>query len=532
MLYEPQKDIMYLRLSEEDDERDESCSIASQRGCIERYLSDRGDLGTDFEEIVDDGYSGTNLERPGMQRLLDLIDMGQVRTVIVRDLSRFARNYLEAGYYLEVVFPTKGIHFIAINDGFDSWEVGEDTGGLELAIRNLVNQMYSRDISRKIKSVVDMKKRNGEYAFGAVPYGYKKGAIHNTIVIDEPAAETVRRIFALAAEGTSITKIALTLNEDQVDTPSVYLASVRGNYKTRAFWTYESVRNILGNRIYTGDTEVFKSHVTCVGSNKVRLIPEELRQVIPETHAAIIPRTTYYLARKAVRNTAPKTPATGKTSPLSSFLVCGCCGNRLLKGKQKNKTWLCASARYTHDTECRQVRMDDQKLREILLRAIQNQCDMVDVKVKKLSTAEKRSGEKRRFLLNELKICKSLVDRAQREKMQLYEQFSSGEVSKDMFITQKNEVTLRQEDAVLQVRLVEEQLEAVEAGTKAALSEIRQLERYTKYAGMAEITPTLVKELVKEIIIYPDNRLRIIWNFRDNVADNMRTFFADSTERA
>ena len=176
--------------------------------------------------------------------------------------------------------------------------------------------------------------------------------------------------------------------------------------------------------------------------------------------------------------------------------------------------------------------MDDQKLREILLRAIQNQCDMVDVKVKKLSTAEKRSGEKRRFLLNELKICKSLVDRAQREKMQLYEQFSSGEVSKDMFITQKNEVTLRQEDAVLQVRLVEEQLEAVEAGTKAALSEIRQLERYTKYAGMAEITPTLVKELVKEIIIYPDNRLRIIWNFRDNVADNMRTFFADSTERA
>ena len=289
MLYEPQKDIMYLRLSEEDDERDESCSIASQRGCIERYLSDRGDLGTDFEEIVDDGYSGTNLERPGMQRLLDLIDMGQVRTVIVRDLSRFARNYLEAGYYLEVVFPTKGIHFIAINDGFDSWEVGEDTGGLELAIRNLVNQMYSRDISRKIKSVVDMKKRNGEYAFGAVPYGYKKGAIHNTIVIDEPAAETVRRIFALAAEGTSITKIALTLNEDQVDTPSVYLASVRGNYKTRAFWTYESVRNILGNRIYTGDTEVFKSHVTCVGSNKVRLIPEELRQVIPETHARSFP---------------------------------------------------------------------------------------------------------------------------------------------------------------------------------------------------------------------------------------------------
>lgn len=297
MPFEMQKDIMYLRLSEDDGEdRAESHSISSQRACIQQYLQDNPDLSSDFEEIIDDGYSGTNFERPGIRRLLALIDAGQVRTIIVRDLSRFARNYLEAGYYLEVVFPTMGIRFISINDGFDSKELGEDTGGIELAIRNLVNQMYSRDISRKIKSVVDIKKRKGEYAFGAVPYGYKKGKKHNTIVVDQTAAKIVRYIFNLATEGYSITQIALKLNENNIDTPSVYLASVRGKYKTRSFWTYDSVRNILTNRIYTGDTEVFKSHVVRVGSNKVRIIPEEFREVVLETHEAIIPRTTYYLA--------------------------------------------------------------------------------------------------------------------------------------------------------------------------------------------------------------------------------------------
>lgn len=533
MPYEMQKDIMYLRLSEEDDnEKDESCSIASQRSCIERYLHNSPDLGCDFEEIVDDGYSGTSFERPGMRRLLAMIDTGQVRTIIVRDLSRFARNYLEAGYYLEIVFPTMGIRFISINDGFDSQELGEDTGGLELAIRNLVNQMYSRDISRKIKSVVDMKKRSGEYAFGAVPYGYKKGEKHNTIVVDEPAAKIVRRIFDLAAKGTSITRIALTLNEEKIDTPSVYLASVRGKYKTRAFWTYESVRNILRNRIYTGDTEVFKSHVTRVGSNKVKIIPEELRQVVPETHEAVISRTTYYLARQTVKSTAPKSPSSGKSSPLSSYLICGCCGNRMSKGKQKNKTWLCSSARYTRDTDCAMVRMDDQQLNDILLRAIQKQCELLDAKAKKLSAARNNVSEEQAFLRRELKTCKRVVDQAQQEKMMLYEKYTVGTITKEEFVAQKEQFAVQQENAALQISLLQRRLEDMEANAREASNVIHAIEGHTKYMGITELTPTLVKELIKEIVVYPGDRLHIEWNFRDDVASNIRAIFSTSTESA
>ena len=141
-----------------------------------------------FEEISDDGYSGTSMMRPGMRRLLQLVDQGVVRTIVVRDLSRFARNYLEAGHYLEFVFPSYGVRFISINDQFDSAQMGESTGGLEFAIKNLINQMYSKDISKKIKSAVDLKKMNGEYVYGTAPYGYKKGEVKNTIVVDAPAA--------------------------------------------------------------------------------------------------------------------------------------------------------------------------------------------------------------------------------------------------------------------------------------------------------------------------------------------------------
>ena len=258
MLFNEKIDINYLRLSKEDGDVEsgaieESCSIGSQRKCIEQYLQRKGIDPSTFEEIVDDGFSGTSMDRPGMKRLLRLVEAGRVRTIIVRDLSRFARNYLEAGHYLEFVFPAYDIRFISINDNYDSNEYGESTAGLELAIHNLINQLYSKDLSKKIKSAVDLKKMNGEYVYGTAPYGYKKGEKKNTIVIDQIVSDVVKNIFKWAASGKTITEIARKLNDLGIKTPSVYLAPVRGKYKTREFWTFESVRNILANRIYTGD---------------------------------------------------------------------------------------------------------------------------------------------------------------------------------------------------------------------------------------------------------------------------------------
>ena len=174
--------VAYMRLSLEDGDvaagsAEESQSIQSQRACIRQYCrqycSENPAL-TNIEEIIDDGYSGTHFERPGIRKLLRLVEERQVDTIIVRDLSRFARNYLEAGHYLEYVFPAYGVRFISINDGYDSAVHNEETAGLHIAVKNLINAMYSKDISRKVRSALDLKKMNGEYVYGTAPYGYKR----------------------------------------------------------------------------------------------------------------------------------------------------------------------------------------------------------------------------------------------------------------------------------------------------------------------------------------------------------------------
>lgn len=516
------KDYYYLRLSKEDGDVEdgtveESCSIQSQRACIQRYLKDQSFLDDTFEELVDDGFSGTNMNRPGIRQLLRLVEEGKVRTIIVRDLSRFARNYLEAGHYLEFIFPAYDVRFISINDHFDSQKLGESTGGLELAIRNLINQLYSKDISRKIKSAVDLKKLNGEYVYGTAPYGYKKGSKKNTIVVDPEAAEIVKQIFTWASEGITVTQIARKLNDAEVTTPSVYLAAVRGKYKTKAFWTYESVRNILANRIYTGDTVPFKSHVVRVGSDRVKQIPEELWQVIPDTHEAIISRELYYQARTVIKSTK-KSKQTVSRNPFTSLLVCGCCGNRLAKGKAQNKNWLCSTARYKSGLGCEEVRFSEEKLKKIVLRAIVTQCDLMNARVKKVKREGSAAKSKEQILQNERRKLRRQIEQAQASKMQYYEDYVSGKISKEDFVLKKQEASQSEESLKLQLNIIEHDLTEYDKMIQAAVAQVSGSQKFTQYQDIAELTPELTKELVKRIVIYPDGILNIEWNFHDEIA--------------
>lgn len=512
----------YYRLSQEDGDvesgpESESCSISSQRTCVQRYLLSQNMLPDSFEEVIDDGYSGTNMNRPGIARLLRLAESGQVGTIIVRDLSRFARNYLEAGHYLEFVFPLLDIRFISINDQFDSAALGETTGGLELAIRNLMNQMYSQDISRKIKSTVDLKKLSGEYAYGAVPFGYKKGARHNTIEVDEPAALIVKEVFRLAAEGRTITQIAHTMNERGVITPSVYLAATRGKYKTRKDWTYESVRNLLENRIYTGDTIPFKSHVVRVGSNRVKHIPVEMQEVLPDTHEAIISRETFYLARQVVKSNVKSKPA-APPNPFTSKLVCGCCGNRLVKGKAQNKFWRCATHRYVPDSPCANVKIEEKKLCKVVLRAVLSQCKLLDEHIQRAKEQSRSVRSSQEILESQRRALRNDLDRLQNDKMRYYEDYATGRLTKEGFATQRAEISSREENIKLQLQVAENQLAQLQERLKASTDQLVESERVTAYQEVTELTPELVKALIRQITLRPDGSVVISWNFRDELA--------------
>lgn len=510
---------IYLRLSKEDGDvadgtSEESQSIGSQRACIRQYRLSHPDLPDHFEELVDDGYSGTHFDRPGIRRLMRLVETGRVGTIIVRDLSRFARNYLEAGHYLEFVFPAHDVRFLSINDGYDSAEYGEATAGLHVAIKNLLNQMYSRDISRKIKSSVDLKKLSGEFIYGTAPYGYKKGLQKNTIVIDDEAALVVKKIFSMACAGNTITDICRHLNADGIPTPSVYLASVRGKYKTRSFWTYDSVRNILINRIYTGDTEPFKSHVVRVGSDRVKQIPESERVILPDTHEAIISRETFFRAREVIKSNV-KSPSAGKSSVLSSYLICGCCGNRLTKGKRQNHTFLCASARYSPESECARIRCDEEQMKSILLRAIRQQCQLMDAHVQMIRSAARKQRSDIDILKSDLRIQRRFLEDAQSAKLRLYEDYISGNLSKEDYLTKKSSLNEKEQSAQMQIALIEEQIESSLSAhiEKQELREEQSL--LSRYMEITELDDQLMRELVKKIVISPDASVHIVWNFRD-----------------
>lgn len=537
MLYDLM-DIYYLRLSKEDGDVvegtvEESCSISSQRICVHRFLKDQRMDPDSFEEIIDDGYSGTSMRRPGMSRLLKLVEQGRVRTIVVRDLSRFARNYLEAGHYLEVIFPAYGVRFISINDNFDSDAVGETTGGLELAIKNLINQMYSKDISRKIKSAVDIKKMNGEYVYGTAPFGYKKGTKKNTIVVDEPAAAIVKKMFLWASVGTPYSEIAKRLNANNVSTPSVYLASVRGKYKTRNVWTFESVRNILQNRIYTGDTIPFKSHVVRVGSDQTKAIPEDQQIVIPNTHEAIVSRELFFQARNAQRRYAPRTMDPNRQPYLfTSLLVCGCCGNRLVRGKAQNKDWRCTTHRYDPTADCKEVRFNDEKLTGIVLRAIQTQSKLLDAKVKRLRVNSRFTKTTEEVVQAECKALRRELDKIYAEKMDAYEQYVAGSITKDDFLSVKASYATREQAVSGQLNFAEAKLANLAEQLKQDAHHIASSKPLIDYQEIEILDPDLLRELVERIIIHPDGKMKIVWNFSDEVSELLNQDLAPAREVA
>ena len=515
-------DTYYLRLSLEDGDVaegniNESCSITSQRMCVQQFLGAHPELGSGFKEFSDDGYSGTNMERPGIQRLLRLVEQGLVRTIVVRDLSRFARNYLEAGHYLEFVFPAYGVRFISINDRYDSDDYGENPAGLDLAIRNLINEMYSKDISRKIKSAVDIKKRNGEFVYGTAPFGYKKGAQKNTIVVDDEAAITVKRIFKLASEGVSITEIALALNKDGVPTPSQHMAQYRSSkYKVFTDWTWNSVKNIVENRIYTGDTEPFKSHVVKIGSDRTKQIPRELREIIPETHEAIVSRELYYLAQTTIKSTS-KSKGVSQRNPLTSRLICGCCGNTLGKGKAKNKNWLCSKARYNDALDCKNVRADEETIKGVILRAIQQQCSLTDVSFQEQRELRKATKSERTIVSAEIRSLQRKLDKLQNTKRELLEAVMEDRLSREDYVAKKKSLLADEESITAKLAVLQLRLQELSNSVERSEQQQEVAKEISQFSGITELTPEVMKALVKRVIVYPDNHVRIEWNFSDNL---------------
>lgn len=389
---------IYVRLSRDDERAGESLSIENQKILVTKYVKEKG---WEVKEVyVDDGYSGTNFERPGIKRLLDDAKAGEINTIVVKDLSRFGRNYILVGQYIDYVFPSFGIRFIAIEDRIDT--ESKDTSAMEmLPIMNVFNEWHSANTSRKIRAIRSSCAQAGKYLASKAPYGYVRNADKNhTPIIDEEAAQVVRRIFERRARGESRYKIALELQEVGVLPLAVYAERKFGKTVTRAgynMWSAAAVQKILKQPLYVGDLVQQKVKHISYKNKKVVKVPKEEQIIIPNNHEAIISREVWEQVKevetKASRGRMTKARV---TPPLSGIMGCSTCGctmeyHRTSSGKRKKQivTYECGKRNRFGADKCTSHYINGEVIDKIILDDIRGKAKIV---------AEDEEGIRKRFV--------------------------------------------------------------------------------------------------------------------------------------
>lgn len=506
---------MYLRLSIEDDgDKDESNSISNQRKQIYEYIHHDSELGRfEVAEFCDDGYSGTNMERPGMQKMLKEVKNNNIRCIIVKDMSRFSRDYIEMGNYLNQIFPFMGIRFIAINDHYDSREHQGSTIEIDTAFQTLLYDLYSKDVSVKVKASFENKCANGEYVFGQAPFGYKKSKeVKNAVIVNEKEAEVVRCIFSLAMQGKSSTQIARQLYEENVPT-IMQMRKPDKEYTDGKVhsWSPTAVRKILNNRFYLGEMAYGKSVRKSVGSKNGISVPMEDWKVIKNHHEALISEGIF----EQVSSFRPdySTKRKREKHPLTGKLYCGGCGYSLsykpLRGKNRHRRFECSKHALLKIPECCTYMsadlMEETVLlmlnKELLLRgnAMQQKKNLVSFQKAGIQSLKNRKLEYR-----------TSIKQVRAEKDMLYEKYALGNLTGEEYKKRADELTMQITSLSVKAEETEVKLAELESEYQRLDEDMKQIIRYSH---IEELTQEVVDTFIKKVYAYKDKRIEIEWNF-------------------
>lgn len=499
---------LYCRLSQDDGREGESNSIVNQKSLLKEYARKQHFKNLRF--FVDDGYSGTSFDRPSFREMEQLIESGEVGTVIVKDMSRLGRNYLQVGMYTDIVFPENDVRFIAVNDNVDS-EVQTEFD--MTPIRNFCNELYARDTAKKIKSTFRMKGESGKHLTVNPPFGYVKDAENkDKWLIDAEAAETVRYIFRLCCDGYGPTQIAKRLRAEKVLTPTAYKAQKSGNllpsepYK----WAQKTVAGILEKVEYLGHTENFKTASKNYRSKKRVPNAKENRKLFENTHPAIVDKNTFDTVQEIRRNKRRPT-ATGKISIFSGKVFCADCGAKLHfqtshYHKESQECFVCANYRSNTGTctghYIRAVTLNKLVFRHILgVLSYVQQFEAVFVKREK----EKANAE-RMMTVEKAKV--DIVTLKRRDEdldtlfKRIYEDMVAGRLSAERFDKLSAEYEAEQKE--VKVKIVQLQ-ELIDSGEQEQHDLQQFLKNVRKYTDPEKLTAEILNDLVDKIVIHaPD----------------------------
>lgn len=498
---------LYIRLSIEDYKYD-SLSIENQSLVLNEYAAAMPEaLNAEIMEFIDNGYSGTNFERPQVQKLIEMVRANKIDCIIVKDFSRFGRNSIETGYFIERVFPLFHTRFISISDDFDTNNFKGDTGGMDVAFKYLISEYYSRDMSIKTKSAKYAKMQRGEYQSKICPYGYRKSA-DGRMEPDPDAAAVVQLIFQLAAEGNNGTAIAKELFRRGYPTPGEYKAA-RGNHthdisRTRGIWSASTVLRILEDERYIGSYVIGKRAVLEVGGTRSRMKDRDKWYIIPDHHPAIVEKSVFEKVQASqLRFSQPNKKK--RDYPLKGKAFCGCCGHALSRTMQKTSYYYCRHSEADEASRCHKMRINAVELEKAVFITLKKQMEAAanlnpDGTVRLDAAAPERSEYEQQ------------IEALQDGKRLLYERYLLGEIDLDTYKAEKtacDELLLKTKNAyaavLAQAKQKQEERSRQESREEAAKAIL----------DADTLTTELADFLIDRVLVYPDNRIEIAYKIKD-----------------
>lgn len=512
---------LYIRLSSEDENEGESNSIKNQRDLLRSYLAEHVEFAQyEVLEFCDDGFSGTNFDRPAIKRLLDMVKRKEIHCILVKDFSRFGRNFIEVCDYLDQIFPFLNVRFIAVNENYDSSKSNGRSMEMDVAFKTLIYELYSRDISEKIRSVQQAKLKKGEYLCSVPPYGYTRSKEKkNSLVVDEPAAAVVRRIFQMALEGVSLTEIAITLNKARIPSPLMYRKENQTD-KGRGWkvvgeqtvWTLATIKRILSDERYTGKLVSCKRAKVDISSRKTVALPKSEWIVVPGAHETLVSEEVF----QRVQPNIMRKNKTGLTNrPKHIFygkLKCAYCNHSLQrKPIRKEPFYCCEDGKFVQNEQCKSVKLSEQALNEILRSAINAQIQLI---LNATSSKEWKGKEDTvAKLQKQIKEQRAMMEKWKLAKILAYEEFCDGKIQKDEYLKRKEQYS----DSIASAEAMILQWEKEIDLKKLEISRNNELKSYQRFASAAELTREMLEKFVEVIRIHNSGTIEIVWNFKDHM---------------
>lgn len=518
---EKHRTAIYLRISQEDAQpemrqrgREESNSISSQRKYLLEYIGrDTRLADSEVIEFCDDGFTGTNMERPGMQEMLKQVRQNRIGCILVKDMSRFSRDYIEMGTYLNQIFPFMGVDFIAINDGYDSREHGGAAITLDLAFKTLLYDLYSKDVSVKVKASFDSKCAGGEYVFGQVPLGYEKSReVKNKVIVNKREAEIVRYIFSLAAEGMSTAQIVKKLYAQQIPTARQLRSPDKKPSKGKHIWSMNAVRRILDNRFYIGEMAYGKTICKSVGSKDRIAVPKSEWKVIENHHEPLVTSEMFARAAKKALGCSAKTKR--EKHPLTGKIYCGGCGYALrYKPRQRKhpQHFWCDQHAFLQIPECctyMNASILEEMVLTLLTKELMHRGDLLrqrgDLEQFQKRILEELAGKAREY--------RKQYHGMQKEKDSLYENYADGQMDAREYRCSADQLDGQMEELAGKIKAVETEQDR---GEEEAGKVIQDMKQIIHYLHLEELTQEVVDAFIKKVTVYKGKRMEIEWDYSE-----------------